>query len=470
MAKRTYEEINQRISRGEAVVMTAEEVAVMAETAGPEEVAAEVDVVTTGTFAPMCSSGAVLNFGHCSPPIRMEQVSLNGVSAHAGLAAVDCYLGATAAGPAAEYGGAHVIEDLVSGKEVRLEAHSAGTDCYPRTHLQQTVTSESMSDMLLFNPRNCYQNYAAATNSSAGRLSTYMGRLLPRMANVTYSTAGELSPLLNSPKLRTIGIGTPVFLCGARGYVVSSGTQSTDEVAVNDSGLPIRGAATLAVVGDMRQMDRRWLRAARFPDYGITLFVGLGIPIPVLDEEIARAVSIRNEDIDVEVVDYGNPGRPAVSRTSYAHLRSGWIRMGPRRIRTSSLSSLRRARQLADGLRQLILRGEFALMPPVDPLPSHSSRTGSGVESSCLPRGSAGWVRQGALIWSSSDCVHCGACTAPCTSGARRLDERTAGMTFNADLCSGCMECAENCPLDSLRAAGGGSDDRKSQDLPDSVR
>ncbi|HHY95144.1 MAG TPA: hypothetical protein GX513_09065, partial [Firmicutes bacterium] len=111
---KTYEEINQRIREGKAVVVTAEEVIPLVQEKGPRRVAEEVDVVTTATFAPMCSSGAFLNFGHSDPPIRMQSVRLNGVPAHAGVAAVDAYLGATECsqdrGPA--YGGAHVIEDL----------------------------------------------------------------------------------------------------------------------------------------------------------------------------------------------------------------------------------------------------------------------------------------------------------------------------------------------------------------------
>ena len=56
-------------------------------------------------------------------PNWMENISLNGVPAYGGIAAVDTYIGATeTAYPTDEYGGAHVIEDLVSGKEVRLRA------------------------------------------------------------------------------------------------------------------------------------------------------------------------------------------------------------------------------------------------------------------------------------------------------------------------------------------------------------
>ena len=92
---RTIAEINEKVKSGKAVVMTAEEVVALVKERGVREAAKRVDVVTTGTFAPMCSSGAFLNFGHAEPLIRMCRVSLNDVSAYAGLAAVDCFIGAT---------------------------------------------------------------------------------------------------------------------------------------------------------------------------------------------------------------------------------------------------------------------------------------------------------------------------------------------------------------------------------------
>ena len=97
--ERTYEEINQKIRTGKAVVLTAEEVLDLIAEKGVSGAAKRVDVVTTGTFGPMCSSGLFLNFGHPRPRIKMSEVYLNGVPAYAGIAAVDAYLGATALPP-----------------------------------------------------------------------------------------------------------------------------------------------------------------------------------------------------------------------------------------------------------------------------------------------------------------------------------------------------------------------------------
>lgn len=374
--KKSYEEINEKIRNGKAVVLTAEEVSELARTLSPKEIVRRVDVVTTGTFGAMCSSGAFLNFGHAEPPIRMERIELNGVPVSGGLAAVDTYVGATDCNPARpNYGGAHVIEELVAGHSVELEAWGKGTDDYPRRHIRSRITLADINEAILYNPRNCYQNYNAATNSSNRMLHTYMGTLLPKLRNVSYSTAGELSPLLNDPTCRTIGMGTSIFLCGARGYVSWNGTQFNTSKPVNDHGIPIGGARTIAAIGEMREMTTDYLRAAYYEKYGVSLFVGVGVPIPILDEDLAHDVSIRNEQITTNVLDFGDGERP-IDQTNYAALRSGTIEVCGHKVRTAPVASLAKAREIAEKLKGWIERGEFLLTEPVRPMPAHTQIKG----------------------------------------------------------------------------------------------
>ena len=369
--KKSYEEINEKIRNGKAVVLTAEEVSELARTLSPKEIVRRVDVVTTGTFGAMCSSGAFLNFGHAEPPIRMERIELNGVPVSGGLAAVDTYVGATDCNPARpNYGGAHVIEELVAGHSVELEAWGKGTDDYPRRHIRSRISLADINEAILYNPRNCYQNYNAATNSSGRTLHTYMGTLRPKLRNVSYSTSGELSPLLNDPTCRTIGMGTSIFLCGARGYVSWNGTQFNTSKPVNDYGIPIGGARTIAAIGELREMTTDYLRAAYYEKYGVSLFVGVGIPIPVLDEDLAHDVSIRNEQITTNVLDFGDDERP-IGQTNYAALRSGSIEVRGQRVHTAPVASLAKAREIAAKLKSWIESGEFLLTEPVRAMPEH---------------------------------------------------------------------------------------------------
>lgn len=372
MAK-TYEEINDKIRKGKAVVLTAEEVSELSKTLTPKEIAKKVDIVTTGTFGAMCSSGAFLNFGHSEPQIRMERIELNGVRVSGGIAAVDTYVGATDCNPERpEYGGAHIIEDLINGKDIVLEAWGKGTDCYPRRHVKTMININNINEAILYNPRNAYQNYPVAVNTTGKIIHTYMGTLLPNMKNASFSSAGELSPLLNDPECRTIGLGTRIFLGGTEGYVSWNGTQFNTTKEVNEFGIPTSNARTIAVVGDLKNMSTDFIRGAYFEKYGTTIYVGIGIPIPILDEDLAHRVSIRNEQIETTVTDYGN-GYEALGRVNYAQLQSGEIEVNGKKVRTAPLSSLRKARVIADTLKNWIEAGDFTLSAPVRPMPEVSS-------------------------------------------------------------------------------------------------
>jgi len=324
----------------------------------------------------MCSSGTIINFGHSDPPIRMQKVWLNDVEAYAGLAAVDVYLGATqlSESQGMEYGGAHVIEDLISGKKIKLKAISQGTDCYPRREIESYITKESINQAVLFNPRNGYQNYNVAVNTSDRKIYTYMGILLPNIGNANYCTSGQLSPLLNDPQFRTIGIGTRIFLGGTQGYIAWEGTQFYPQVLKDEEGKVIYKGGTLAVVGDLKEMSTDYIRAATFKGYGVTLVVGIGIPIPILNSEIMKNAAVKDEDIWTEIIDYSFPHliKPSLGRVNYKQLREGNITIRGKNVPTSPLSSYAKAREIAQRLKEEILRGKFLLQEPIQKFPQGS--------------------------------------------------------------------------------------------------
>jgi L-aspartate semialdehyde sulfurtransferase len=388
MAK-TVAEINEKIKKGQAVVVTAEEIIDIAKKKGISQAAKEVDVVTTGTFGPMCSSGAYFNVGHTKPRIKLGggKVYLNDVPVYTGIAAVDIFLGATALPDddpknriypgEFRYGGGHVIEELVAGKDVRLVATAYGTDCYPRRKLETLINIKGMNEAVLFNVRNAYQNYNVAVNLSDRVIYTYMGVLKPKLGNANYSTSGQLSPLFNDPYYKTIGIGTKIFLGGGIGYVAWQGTQHNPNVLRGGNGVPKRGAGTLAVIGDLKQMKPKWLVGTSFLGYGCTLTVGIGVPIPVLSEEILRYTLVTDAEIFAPVVDYAEayPQRKPdiLAEVSYAELKSGMIKVKGKGIPAASLSSYPGAVEIAGILKEWIKKGKFLLTEPVAPLPGVES-------------------------------------------------------------------------------------------------
>ena len=375
---KTYDQINKKIAKGEAVVVTAEEIIEIAEQEGVVEAAKRVDVVTTGTFAPMCSSGAFINIGQSKPLVRTTKTWFNNVPAYSGIAAVDCYLGATQTRDddplntyhpgEFNYGGGHVIQDLVAGREVQVRAESYGTDCYPNLKIEKIVTLKDLPNAMLCNPRNAYQNYNCAINRSDKTKYTYMGTLKSKMGNANYSTSGELSPLFNDPYLKTIGLGTRIFLGGAQGYVTWTGTQHKKDVERTLNGVPLTPSGTLSVMGDLKEMSPDWLVGQSIRGYGCSLSIGIGIPIPILNEEMLTYTAVSDDQIFTQIVDYGYDYPQAISKSygqiSYAELKSGRIMIKGEKIPTVPLSSMVKARKIAEILKTDIQRSRFFLGQP----------------------------------------------------------------------------------------------------------
>ena len=365
---KTIDQINDRIKKGKAVVLTAAEAKNLAERESVKEVARTVDVVTTATFSPMCSSGMFINVGHASPALKMEQATFDGVPAYGGIAAADLFLGATERHPDnPQFGGAHVMAKLVRGEAVDVKTTGAPTDCYPGSSAGGRLTLDDVNQAYLYNPRNLYQNYNAAVNSSEDALRTYMGVLRPRLGSVNYSGSGEISPLLNDPNLRTIGVGTPLFCCGNVGYVAWEGTQSFPGRPRGDNDVPIGPAATLAIVADVRGMDPAFVRPVAIPGYGISLYVAIGIGIPVLDEDMALSVSVRNRDIKTNLVDYASG--EVIGQVDYEALLSGRVTVTGEPVPSRTMSDNRGAQRVTEILKQWVLQGGFLLREPVKPVP-----------------------------------------------------------------------------------------------------
>ena len=381
---KTHAEINKKIESGKAVVLTAEEIIDYVDRKGEVEAAREVDVVTTATFGPMCSSGCTLNFGHAKPKLRMSEAWIEDVLVYTGLAAVDVYLGATQlrhGDPANmyypgdfRYGGAHVMENLVAGKSLQLFALSYGTDEYPLRELRTYFTIHDLNQATMVNPRNCYQNYNVAVNLSDRPLYTYMGYLEPNLKNANYCSAGQFSPLLNDPLYETIGIGTRVWLAGAHGHVYAEGTQHAGACERTPNGIPMEGAGTLALTGDMKQMLPEFVRGATFKGYGVSLAIGVGIPIPILNADVLRRTCVRDRDILAPIVDYSHdyPQKTGkvLGHVSYEQLRSGEIEVGGKKVAVGSLSSYYKARKIATLLADEIRQGDFLLSEPIRRLPA----------------------------------------------------------------------------------------------------
>jgi uncharacterized protein (DUF39 family) len=380
---RSIAEINEKIRQQKAVAVTVEELKARVQAVGVSQTTKEVDVITTGTFEPMESSGAILNIGHTDPPIKIRQCWLDGVLAYSGFGAVDLYLGATQMADASglgdgadltelrERGGGHVIADLIAGKPIHLRAIGQVTDCYTRATFETSITRDTINQFYLFNPRNLYQNFIVGVNGSDRLLYTYLGPLQPHLGNAVYSNPGAISPLLNDPDLELIGIGTRIFLGGGVGYVAWEGTQHFPKQKRLPNRTPIGPASTLALVGDAKQMNPQWVRGCYFKNYGPSIMLGVGIPLPVLHEEVVAHCAVQDQDLAAPIVDFSIPRRvrPTFGLASYAQLKSGRITIEGKPVRVAPLASIHLSRQVALELKQWIDAGQFTLTEPVAPIP-----------------------------------------------------------------------------------------------------
>ncbi len=446
MKNKTIKEINERIKKKKAVVVTAEEMKKTVKEIGPERAFEEVDVVTTATFGAMCSSGVFLNFGHSEPPIKMTKVWLNDVPAYTGIAAVDAYIGATEPSEKLHinYGGAHVIEDLVSKKKIFLRAEAYGTDCYPRKSIETVITLDDLNQAIMLNPRNAYQRYNAGTNSTRRTLYTYMGKLLPEFGNITFSGSGEISPLLNDPDFDTIGVGTRIFLCGGNGFIIGSGTQHSPET----------GFATLMVKGELKEMSEEFLKAVVFEGYGCTLYVGIGVPIPILNPKIAKNTGILDGEIFTNIIDYGisSRSRSVIKRVSYEELKSGYVEINGKKIKTSSLSSIFMAKRITKILKERIEKGEFFLTEPVERISpkGHLKPLTERMEIFEIKKREKPWIPEGKpMVKDDSICIHCGQCISLCPFDVFYKDEMER-IIAKQDSCTVCGICLDACPAGAI--------------------
>jgi uncharacterized protein (DUF39 family) len=121
-------------------------------------------------------------------------------------------------------------------------------------------------------------------------------------------------------------------------------------------------------MGDLKQMSPEWLVGQSIRGYGVSLSVGLGIPIPILNEEMLKFTSVSDEEIFTQIIDYGHDYPKGISKSygqvSYAELKSGTIKIKGEDVPTVPLSSMVKARKIADILKSEIQKSRFYIGVP----------------------------------------------------------------------------------------------------------
>jgi putative methanogenesis marker 16 metalloprotein len=374
-ATKTIAEINGRLRRGEAVVMTAMEFKDEVRR-GRRFTPVDVDVVTTATRAIMSGTTAtvVLPIAEDGEFQKLKELWLNGVPCATGLHPVEKsrYVDAIIPGTGesrdhhGRYGGGHLLRDLVEGKVIEVEAVADdGRQFYSR------VTLDDMPFARLYSFRNAYQNYAAFTNFKNERsylgfpASIFSSRPMPRLKSITTSGSGEINPAENDPDARVLRSGMKIMVNGVLGTLIGWGTRSHD------------GSRNLSLAADLRGMDPQFMGGAK-TSHGVEVTNGIAIPFPILDQKIVDNLSeCLDANIPLNIADISD--RVTIAKATYA-----------------------------DVWRDTALEVEFR--------PDHCIVCSfqCAAEYYC-PMGAISWRDK---TINQSLCIACGACTANCPGGA----------------------------------------------------
>jgi putative methanogenesis marker 16 metalloprotein len=292
---RSLSEILGRIEKGEAVVMTSQQVCDLVGL-GDAPRLKEVDVVTAATRAVMSGTYAILSFPVASPRafFRAKRVWINGVEASVGpcpnenLGMVDVMVFGTAhSRDRSDYGGGHLFRDLAERKQVEVVVETDG-GC----KLETQLGLDEMPYARLFGTRQAFMNYSAFVNPTSQPVSTifHARGFDTRCSGATFSGCGQINPLKNDPLLETIGVGTRVLYNGAEGFVAGTGTRSSAD------------RPNLAGFADLHEMNPE-LMGGFVTSAGPECICSWAIPIPITSREILQEIARLDRELDLPIMD-----------------------------------------------------------------------------------------------------------------------------------------------------------------------
>ncbi len=367
---KTYAEINEKIKTGKAKVLTASEAKTLIKEKGLHYFTNNVDIVTFASFEMHTNALVYLSFGQTDPLIYFSEAYINNVPAYP-TGPTDLALSCIAFSEEnPEYGGAHVLEDLIKGKDIHLKATGRNLEVFTNKEFETWFNLKNLNHGKLFLNQAIIQNNIVATNSGEKDINSPMGTLIGKLENSTFNSSSYLNPLINDPYANLIGIGTKVWIAGTTGLIVGHGSNHNPLQKRNEHGLPIGPGITLGAVADIESMNPKWVRGGFIRSYGPVLYIGIGIPLPVLNEETAKYISITDDKIHSTIVDFSIPRRtkPTFGQCTYSELRTSTVIINKKPTLSAPLSSMALAIEICNELKNTILRKNFLLSEKVLPI------------------------------------------------------------------------------------------------------
>jgi putative methanogenesis marker 16 metalloprotein len=316
---KTISEINEKLLKGEAVVMTAMEFKKEVRS-GYKFKVSDVDVVTTATRGLMSGTSAMVVIPVSGKAVfrQADKIRLNGVPCLPGMGpaegagTVDAVIYGTAESVDYEgrYGGGHLLRDIVAGKEIHAEI---------LTDEGKTITTLFTIDDLTFariySFRNAFQNYYSFANIKnhtsyrENMRSIFSCRPLPLMRGLSCAGSGELNPLENDPYSRVLRAGMKILVNKAPGVVIGYGTRSSPRMR------------NLSLAADMFGMDPEYM-GGFITSGGVEVINSIAVPFPVLSQGVLDDLSrCLDENIPLHLADIGD--RLHIADLSYADVWTG---------------------------------------------------------------------------------------------------------------------------------------------------
>ena len=363
-------EINEKIKSGKAQVLTAQEAKALIKEKGLQYFTNNIDIVTFASFEMHTNALIYLSFGQTDPLIYFSEVYINNVPA-CPTGPTDIALSCVAFSEEnPEYGGAHVLEDLIKGKDIHLKAAGRNLEVFTNKEFETWFNLKNLNHGKLFLNQAIIQNNIVATNSGEKDINSPMGTLIGNLENSTFNSSSYLNPLMNDPYANLIGIGTKIWIAGTAGFIAGPGSHHNPLQKRNEHGLPIGPGIILSAVADIESMNSKWIRGGFIKSYGPVLYIFLLFPLPVLNEEAAKYISVTDDKIHSTIVDFSIPRRtkPTFGQCTYSELRTSTVIINKKPTLSAPLSSMAMAIEICNELKDTILQKNFLLSEKILPV------------------------------------------------------------------------------------------------------
>ena len=305
--KRKLSEIRNKISSGTANVITVQEFITQIND-GEHLKFEDIDVITTATKGLMSGIMGVFSF-RLSPPKTLRkftEISINGITAFPGpcpneyLGIADLIVYGTAQSQTREqYCGGSLFRELVEGKPIEILAKSSEGE-----KIEKELTLTDMQYAKLMGTRQAIKNYNAMLNCESYQVDTIFSCLPfePNKSELTFSGCGALNPFQNDPTFQSFGVGSPLLVNGAIGYLMGPGTRNYVE------------KPNMMTIAPMIQMSPEYMGAFK-TSYGLEPICSIAVPIPILSERVFNNIVKSDKEVILKILSL--VGREKVGEITY---------------------------------------------------------------------------------------------------------------------------------------------------------